>query len=274
MTASRLIERLHRPFGRWLSGTPIWEFDFDICCLLDGCRVDTFREVYPNASSYWSVGSTSSEWIEYTFSEVDTDTIAYLSANPFSHKADPDSFAFFRQERVQETGYGIETVPPAVLMEQATTLWNERQKHGIEKLIIHFMQPHVPFRSQPEWFEEFGNSKVWGSRRWGDVGGTIPRDKWLAAYRDNLSWVLDTGVKPLANRVDATIGITSDHGNALGEFGIYGHPRSVAVPTTRKVPWMKIEGENNHDTTIGGKISESNLDSSERDAQLEALGYI
>ena len=34
--------------------------------------------------------------------------------------------------------------------------------------------------------------------------------------------------------------VTADHGEALGEFGVYAHPRWVHHPKVRIVPWLEI----------------------------------
>lgn len=267
----RLSERLQWPAGKLLSGTPIWAFDWDVCCILDGCRVDTFRTECPDARSYWSVASSSPTWVDRTFANRDCSDVGYVTGNPFSDRAGPDRFGYFRQELVGQTEYGIETVTPGRLAAVASRVWANRERHGVEKLIVHFMQPHVPFRAEPDWFEWFAETQTWGSSRWNDVGTTVDRAAWFEAYRDNLQWVLSGGVEPLVERVDGTIGVTADHGNAAGEWGIYGHPRSVVVPAVRKVPWDTIEAAG---SASGGPAPERRLSESERQQQLEALGYV
>jgi glucan phosphoethanolaminetransferase (alkaline phosphatase superfamily) len=36
-----------------------------------------------------------------------------------------------------------------------------------------------------------------------------------------------------------TVIITSDHGNAIGEWGIYGHPIHMPIAELQTVPWIK-----------------------------------
>lgn len=265
-----VADRFHRVFGRFVSGTPIWDFDWDICTILDGCRADTFREVR-DCDSYQSVAASSKQWLQRTFSDP-PDGVAYITANPFLDVVDTDGLAYIHQEGVQDVN-GVETVPPSVLADHAGALWDRRDEYGVDRIVVHFMQPHVPFRSRPEWFETFYGTETWGSSRWkGIASGHFGRKEWFDAYRDNLSWVLNQGVYRVAEYVDATIGVTADHGNAAGEWGIYGHPSGVAVPSVRRVPWYVVEGNQSRDmpqVELGGQ--ELTTDATEK--QLRALGY-
>lgn len=266
-----LIEAIHGQFGRFVSGTPIWERDWGILCVLDACRADTFREFYPDADSYTSVASTSKYWLERTFGDRDLGNVGYVTGNPFAAELDADRFGYFHLEPVAEVA-GVETVGPTALRDRAVTAWRECD---LDRLIIHFMQPHVPFRSRPAWFDAFSGSDTWGSHRaWAVADGEIDREEWLAAYRDNLSWVLEEGVEPLAELVDATVGVTADHGNAHGEWGLYGHPSGCAIPAVREVPWWTFEARQVCDDFESVSLESAALTSAETEAQLAALGYL
>lgn len=267
------IETLHRQVGKLVSGTRIWEREADIYCILDGCRVDTFRALADSdADAYWSVGASSPEWIRRTF-DGDMESVGYITGNPFSDRETDCEFGYFHQAPVQQTEHGIETVPPHELAHHAATIWNEREQFGVDTLVVHFMQPHVPFRSRPEWFNRFCGSEVWGSNLWYRVAnGEINKDEWFGAYADNLRWVWREGVQELAETVDATLGVTADHGNACGEWGISGHPSGVAVPSVRKVPWTAIEAKKEREPPAVS-VEPGELDQQDREEQLRALGY-
>jgi hypothetical protein len=60
--------------------TVVWNDDWDVLVILDGCRLDLLRETartkpfewFPAAEdieAVWSVGSTSKEWLKNTFAE-------------------------------------------------------------------------------------------------------------------------------------------------------------------------------------------------------------
>lgn len=91
-------EKLDNRLGP-LVGTSIWADEWYICCVLDGCRADTFQSVWEGAArSRWSVASTSQTWIERTFKRTDLDDVGYVTGNPFCVDMNSDQFAYFHIE--------------------------------------------------------------------------------------------------------------------------------------------------------------------------------
>lgn len=246
----------------------IWSFEWDICCILDACRVDTFKQFFPHSDSYWSVASTSDKWIKRTFESI-PDNVGYISANPFSSDVDADKLEYFHQEKVQYIS-GVETVPPQVLTKHAISAYVTQD---IERLVIHYMQPHVPFRSRPGWFEEFLDTDTWGSLKWEKMvkENEVSVDEWMKAYTDNLLWVLEDGIVPLVNSVSGSIMLTADHGNLKGEDGHYGHPAGVETPELRKVPKFFIKADGDIESV--DKVKSKRLSDDQLAQQLKALGY-
>jgi len=241
--------------------TPIWAADWDVCLVLDACRYDLWREVVglnrggprplPSfhktlaraTASRYSVGSASLHWIQNTFADKHRDDwrdAAYVTANPFSGKtpnrmANLDASVYPLQ--TQGLGYldevwrdewpmsdGLPTVDPATLTERG---FHAYRHEDTERVVCHYMQPHIPFKKRPEWFGGWG-----GTERFGEPGAEgdskdiwlrlrdaeLPRDEVWNAYAANLEWVLSE-VKRWYAETDARILVTSDHGNALGEYG-------------------------------------------------------
>lgn len=263
---------LERMINFTTPSTSVWDKEWDICAVLDGCRVDTFEAEFEGENSdIRSVASTSQTWIPRTFNKKDTSDVAYITANPFAGQLDSRDFAYLHLEPVTETEYGIETVPPKKLSDRVIHVWRRREKMGIEKLIIHFMQPHVPFRSAPSLFDEFLGTSTWGSKVWQRIDSDeINREDFLRAYRDNLRWVLDEGVNPIQQNCNAKIGITADHGNAAGEYGYYGHPQYAPISEIRVVPWAEIDAEDKNIKKPDVNEEQQKIDLSK---QLSALGY-
>lgn len=253
-------------------GTSVFDAgDWDILCILDGCRVDTFKEVSKYESeSMLSVASTSQTWIPRTFSR-DTESVGYITGNPHATGLNENELAYFHQEPVVDHESGVKTVPPEALTDRALSLWKERDEFGVDQLIIHYMQPHVPFRSRPEWFDRFDEG--WGSAAWDDVGDRYSPEEWFEAYRDNLKWVIND-VERLIDfcETNQTVALSADHGNAVGEFGVTGHPRNAWTPHVRKVPWATVTGR-----SVSVDVPDVKLESHEEvdnEEQLEALGYL
>ncbi|WP_254527993.1 hypothetical protein [Natrinema gelatinilyticum] len=337
--------RLGVALSRFLPATPIWEREWDVCCVLDGCRLDLMREVAAaghdalpepeRVGSLWSVGSQSAEWMDRTFSPAYREVMsrtAYVTGNPFSSQPcehllvtsddvlplTSDDFAVFHEAwRDDWVDDDISTIPPESLTDAVIAIWREREELNVDRIIVHYMQPHAPFRSRAEWF--FGSADIehWGQFTDGDGDqddldladlspeerealeaiaeaeaeaeddGNSMNDPWLrlrdgdlsfdavwGAYRDNLEWVLDDVSRLLAN-CDGTVAMTSDHGNGLGEFGVWSHPPGAPIPALRRVPWVVREGRNRDtcDPALPNAIREERTTTDDVGSRLEALGY-
>ena len=91
---------------------------------------------------------------------------------------------------------------------------------------------------------------------------------------NDLRFVLDD-IEILLNNLEADkVVITTDHGEAFGEYGVLGHKLGSLHPQIRKVPWVVTSAADNgtHEPTVeepdNKKMSREKLDD-----QLEALGY-
>jgi hypothetical protein len=136
------------------------------------------------------------------------------------------------------------------------------------------MQPHHPFvgGGAPDEFEadpfgrEDGTTVVDALRK-----GRISRDAFWEAYRENLRLVLDDVAVLLANHDAGRVVLTADHGDALGEWGIYDHPAGCLHPVVKNVPWTETTA-----TDEGGY--EPDLQPDERETEVEerlrGLGYL
>lgn len=344
--------RIGTALSRLVPATAVWEREWDVCCVLDGCRLDLMRDVAatghatlpdPEAvDSLWSVGSQSAEWMDRTFAPRYRDEMArtaYVTGNPFSSQScehivitsddvlplsDEDFGVFHEAWREEWVDDDISTIPPDPLTDAAIAIWQNREELGVDRVLVHYMQPHAPFRSQPGWF--FGSADIehWGQFTDGDDDEDVDladlepaerealealaeaeaesdgdetdsmNDPWMrmrdgdlsfdavwAAYRDNLEWALDDLGRLLEN-CDGTVAMTSDHGNAIGEFGVWSHPPGTPVPALRRVPWVVREGRDRGtcDPDLpdgirerGGRHGDGDDSEEVIESRLEALGY-
>jgi hypothetical protein len=155
--------------------------------------------------------------------------------------------------------------------DRAIALARDRQH---DRLIVHYMQPHHPFVAggAPDGFaaDPFGRENettvVDALRK-----GRISREAFWNAYRENLRLVLEDVAVLLANHDAETVVLTADHGDALGEWGIYDHPAGCLHPAVKNVPWTETTA------TDGGEY-EPQVVPSEREADVEerlrGLGYL
>jgi DNA-binding transcriptional MerR regulator len=260
------------------AGKNIFDSDWDLLVIADACRYDLASEVLseyefiPGLSSDRSVGSNTPMWMNRTFPERnETEETVYVCGNPFSADIlDQTEFA----ELIEVWKYAWEepgTVPPSAITDESIRVFREQNTEN-KRVIAHYMQPHCPFISNPRQnkkLDNFGNQEsrdIWAQLRDGEVS----RDNVWRDYKENLRIVLDE-IKALLENVNANdVIITSDHGNALGEYGVYGHP-NPPIAVLRNVPWIETTASNTGDRTIEHWRNENTVS---REKKLQALGYL
>ena len=281
-TLSRgFVNNVHNP------GTPIWERDWDVLLILDACRTDLMREVAheyefigsaENVGTQWSVASKSSDWLRRTFTPEYAEEInqtAYVTGNPFTASVElPTGPAVLDEVWQYAWDDDRHTVPVRPLTDRAIDTWRKRDDHGIDRMIVHYMQPHVPFINAPE-IGDYGRPEDFGhgfDDVWTRIGDDYTLEEVWSAYRDNLRYVLDD-VGLLLNNLDADrVAISADHGNGVGEYGIYGHPNDLLLPAIRRVPWVETTAQDTegHKPRTEHEAADSEGEVSDR---LRALGY-
>jgi hypothetical protein len=134
-------------------------------------------------------------------------------------------------------------------------------------MILHYHQPHNPYAAKAmeegrELFDYEMHYRLDPERAW-------------ESYLADLRYVLDD-VELLLNNIDADrVVISSDHGEAFGEYGIYGHPIGSLHPHVRKVPWAITSGQDSGEYTPETPHPSESKEASEQDVDetLKALGY-
>jgi hypothetical protein len=264
-----------RNIGKWYNyGTPVWQDDWDICLVLDACRWDLISDVdreYLTDDWKYSVASSSGEWIPKTFYDRDNSDVAYVTANPYS-KMLLDESDFFLLDEVWEYGFDEDTrtIPADVVTDQALTAWEQ----GPDKMVVHYMQPHHPFVPKP--MDEGLPRQDFDSQPWDNVWhklrkGEVEQDEVWDGYVANLDYALDH-VETLLENTSGDVLITADHGNLLGEWGMYSHPDWVPLPALKRVPWIETEAQNTGEYEPEDHSVRSG-ESTDRSDQLKALGY-
>ncbi|MFC6825507.1 hydrolase [Halopelagius fulvigenes] len=274
-----------RRLNKFYPGTTnVYDREWDVLLVLDACRVDVIDEVadeYPflnRPDELVSVGSSSIEWLENTFTERRRDEMkrtAYVTGNPFSHRVlDDDSLRkldeVWRYEWDDEAG----TIPGRPITDRAISTKRELDP---DRLIVHYMQPHFPSIPDPLGggmnAETLGEGAGWEDP-WDRLRkGELTRERVWRSYRDNLRYILGE-VELLLGSVDAErVVVTADHGNAAGELGVYGHPK-VPIPSIRRVPWYETSAEDTGEYDPKQDTERSARDEGTVEEKLSALGYL
>jgi hypothetical protein len=285
--------------SRYPIGTNVFEKEWDVLILLDTCRVDALQSVaseydfLTNVESLVSVGSTSSEWIANTFREEYLDVInntAYVTGNGHSQRVlsnqvypDPQyqtpgwpikmNFVHERDLLLldQPWAYVEEDEPGHVSADAVTDRTiSVGREYDWDRIVVHYSQPHSPYVSNAimEDRELFSyEDDPFPELREGNVS----KDVVWEAYISELHGVLES-VETLLKNIDAPkVAISADHGEAFGEWGMYGHVQGMLHPDVKIVPWAETSAEDTH--TVEPEIEHSDEEIQSMKEQLEALGY-
>jgi len=172
--------------------------------------------------------------------------LTYFSASPAINSKGVPVWGFRATDRFSEivdiwdSGWHDElsTVPPWEVNKAVISEPRDRS-------VIHYMQPHGPWIGETkltmpdvklDMREPIGVDKLIADRV---ESGEISADTLKVAYRDNLKLVLSY-VRDVVKHLSGTIVISSDHGELLGEYGLYLHPPEVNYPELRVVPWLIV----------------------------------
>ncbi len=260
----------------------IYDHDWDVLIILDGCRVDVLESLQhnhkflpENINSIYSVASRSDMWMKRNFCskfQSEMSETAYITGNPYSDDwVNGSDFAcleeVWRHEWDSEKG--------TVLPDKITDVSIQSLKHGdFSRAIIHYMQPHFP--SIPEPIANGINIETFGSE-WNSVWDLLENEEITekaarSSYKSNLEFVLQSVHKLLDNIDEDNIIISADHANAFGEWNLYGHPINKPAPIIRRVPWVSVDATD--DGSYTPEIdSRSELDD-DVETKLESLGYV
>lgn len=264
----------------WLAdrSTHVYDRDWDVLVVLDACRVDLMREVVTeydflsDPASIYSVAPTSRSWIERTFGPLSTETLArtgYVTGNLFSDRVEIRRNAFGVFDEVWRDGYEekLGGIPPETITNRAI---HAARTQSPDRLIVHYMQSHVPFLYDPDLGGQMGRED--GRTVWDALAdGQEDEARVWEAYKRNLRGVLDE-VAVLRRNLDADrLVVSSDHGNAMGEHGQYGHGPNKLVDAVCTVPWIRTDATDQK--TRVPDIDRSETVEPDQIARLRALGY-
>lgn len=287
-TAGELLNGISQRIGRVVNyGTPLWERDWEVLVILDGCRYDLFTETAPDFpwltgySPVYSPASHSEEWMRKHFTAEYADIMSrtsLISANVYTHETTSNA-AWYHLDEVWKDAWDEEAgvVRPETVTDAAIAHWRESNP---EKMIVWYMQPHWPFLEEDHkgWevhrdgtqfdFEmKQQDDPIWHQYRKGKISF---EDLW-SGYQDNLRLVLEE-VDELRRNLDAdSVAVTSDHANLVGELGLYGHTAYLPHPTLKRVPWVHVSAEDSGDRD--GGVDRRAVESTVEE-RLEDLGYV
>lgn len=275
------------------------EKDSWLLIVLDACRYPEFSEM---ASAIFdgdlvkmtTEGHDTFEYIRSCWPESYPD-VTYLSAAPAVNSGtleiDDDELAkmydgFVSKDHIGEivdvwqSGWNerLGVIPP----------WNVtpvvRDYFDEDQLAVHYLQPHAPYvgveqelghhndKSATPGDGEPIDAPLWRRIKRGDIA----QSRLFELYRSNLEAVLYEVAKVVEEAPHDNIVIMGDHGEALGEYWTYAHPRKDH-PYILTAPWMEVTGVTaewrSHLTVPDVDPSSSAADSNAK-SRLQDLGYV
>jgi len=277
------------------TGTRIHEEDWDNLLILDACRYDLFEEALVEydlsgkLSKRHSLESGTPGFLAENFLEGTFHDIVYVTSNPYVN-TDLEDDTFHDVVSVWKDGWDedLQVVTPKTMYEYAI---KAAEKYPDKRLIIHFVQPHAPFIGE----KRLGDRKMSAIREeaLGDeinpkerkatpfellARGEISREQVWEAYLSNLRHALPY-VDNLLHELRGLNVVTSDHGNAIGEFAkpfplrVYGHPLGIKIPALTEVPWLEHQNGDRKEITEESPIVVDGDVDEETEKRLRMLGY-
>lgn len=261
--------------------------------VLDACRYDVFEDVAPEYLAFErleavrSEGRNTFEYVSLCWPDTYED-VEYVSA---ATPVNSDPRGDYDEEALRELYGGY---VPSEHLPNVRDVWRESWDESIGitppeavteaalesdagRVVAHYFQPHAPFVGrQPLLGHTEGadarpnegepvDVPVWQRVESGDVS----RERLRTVYESNLRRALRS-VRRLVEETDlGPVAVVGDHGEALGEYGSFGHDPTFDHPHVRTVPWAVVDGvraypDGGATDSAGGNVR----------SRLEDLGYI
>lgn len=283
---------------RFGEGVDVMSRDWDNLIILDACRYDYFSKCIGeydfcgDLERSISKASQSWEFMKNNFEGRSFHDTVYVTANPHVDLL-PDGVFYTTYPLLDSWDEDLRTIPPNEVVDAAI---QANKSHPNKRLIIHFMQPHLPFLGETATKvrkrvdlkglnnQEFRREDELSGEGWFHYveTGEISLEESYQAYLETLEIVLDH-VQELVGEIDGKSVITADHGEHLGEritpvsermYGHLGWEEDVYTEQLRTVPWYSIQSETRREIQSDDPTGHKDLDDETRDRRLEALGYL
>lgn len=223
--------------------TLIKSVNWSTLIVLDACRFDVFQKEVRKTGLKKILKKVDSEnkhtgdFFKHNWSENYPDIIL-VGSHPRAWEEETQKYSdnFFKAIPVFKKDDWLN--PNLALMKSVQV----QLIHPGKKVLIHLVPPHLPYigKKGKEFLEELGVPQQGSVRVYKKVqeygrkhGWEKPRE----CYRESVRVVLDSIENHVSELKDKVV-ITSDHGELLGEDGIYNH--NMDREEIRMVPWCEV----------------------------------
>lgn len=226
--------------------------NWDVLFVLDACRHDMFNLVHKEsgmAGTLIPVNSGAIEtdlWYEKHWSEYQEDIILITPhARIFKNGHCKNFYASVDTSDIKNQD---DWRSP----EMAVKVFREAQKENADKrFIVHLIPPHLPFLGEHgrKWLESIRLLIHPDYKRIAGLcnnGRDLTWSKVKEFYIENIKFAIGF-IKNIPSEIAGKIVITGDHGELLGENGLYGHGYKIdsLLETLTTVPWFEFNNEKN-----------------------------
>lgn len=248
------------------------ENDSYLLIVLDACRFGEFSSIYESyftgdLKKAWAAGHNTFQYVRRCWSDEYSEVVYNSGATPInSHDTlSEDSGLWSRYQGYRPRNHigtivdvwnsdwapELGTCPPGPVADHTIMAIED----GSQNVVAHFFQPHAPYVGKPESGEfrllGHANNKnasprnnepvdkpIWTAVRHGD----ITDDELRKAYCANLEAALTHACRVVKAGIEADLPVvvTADHGEALGEYGMYAHTKAPN-PYVRVIPWLEVQ---------------------------------
>ena len=237
--------------------------DWDVLIICDALRADEVDALELHDADEQRVktaGLWSLPWLKQCIEGLDRTDTVYVGANAYIEYIDT-SRLYARYITFTPGTDDVDRVHPEKVCQLAQ---EAAEAHPDKRLIVHFMQPHVPFFVDGEPIRD-----VWGQVKSGRLDDETLREQ----YRENVAFVRPY-VNELIETLPGKVVVTADHGENLGErrLGVKRYGHSHWTPECVWVPWVTLPHGERTDVRRSEPIDQERGDSPVEE-QLALLGY-
>lgn len=254
--------------------------------------LNTFTEAYSDELKKTALIS-GNIYANRVLNEWTADTGA---ADDFLKRGNPDwkqmpsrSLAHFEQItgaiKSYEPLHSESSAIPHILTDRAIAVGRQGEW---DQLIIHYTLPHMPMianaldwnsgeqsvdnlMSGPDEIRKLRKEEI-GYRPY--AYGEVSSEKAYQNFLDNLRLALDY-VEILLENIDAErVVISADHGEALGEWGLWDHEHGFPFSPMRTVPWAETTASDEGTYSVRYESREELPNESEQEEFLKQMGYL
>jgi hypothetical protein len=237
--------------------------DWDVLIICDALRADAVDALELHDADEQRVktaGLWSLPWLKQCIEGLDRTDTVYVGANAYIEYIDTNGL-FARYITFTPETDEVDRVHPAAVCQLAQ---EAAEAHPDKRLIVHFMQPHVPFFIDGEPIHD-----VWERVKSGELDDATLRER----YHENVAFVRPY-VNELIETLPGKVVLTADHGENLGErrLGVKRYGHSHWTPECVWVPWVTLPHGERTDVRRSEPIDQERGDSPVEE-QLALLGY-